>query len=206
MLQLLVHLLLPLVAAGAGLAGGAWLAYLHYKSQSELESARQAAEWSGQLAVAREQVARLPELVSECERLRKEGQELGLRLAGLEAQAAEERKGAAEKLALMEDARVRLSQAFDSLSSEALRKNNQSFLDLARETLGAFQETAKGDLEKRQQAISEVVKPVRESLAKVDAQIVELEKNRVGAYESLQAQVKSLLEPSSNCARRPATS
>ena len=94
----------------------------------------------------------------------------------------------------MDDATKRMSDAFYALSSEALRKNNQSFLELAKETLGTFQESAKGDLEKRQQAINEVVKPVKDSLEKVDAQINELEKNRVGAYESLHAQVKSMLE------------
>jgi DNA recombination protein RmuC len=191
---LILHLLIPLVAAAIGFAAGAGLAFLYFRSRHEMESARQAAEWSGQLAVAREQAARMPELVAECDRLRTEGRDLSNRLAGLEAQATEERKGAAEKLALMEDARTRLADAFHALSAEALRKNNQSFLELARETLGTFQESAKGDLEKRQQAINEVVTPVRESLAKVDAQINELEKNRAGAYESLHAQVRSLLE------------
>jgi DNA recombination protein RmuC len=192
--HLILHLLTYLVAAGVGLAAGAGLAFLYFRSRQEMETAREQAQWAGQLGAAREQAARVPELVAECERVRKEGQELALRLAAIEAQAIEERKGAAEKLALMEDAQTRLRDAFHVLSAEALRKNNQSFLELARETLGTFQESAKGDLEKRQQAISEVVTPVRESLAKVDAQINELERNRVGAYESLQAQVKALLE------------
>jgi DNA recombination protein RmuC len=188
------HLLTYLIAVAVGFAAGVGLAVAYFRSRAEMEAARQNAEWAGQLAVAREQSARMPEVIADCERLRKEGQELAMRLAGLEAQAAEERKGAAEKLALMEEARTRLTEAFHALSAEALRKNNQSFLELARETLGTYQEAAKGDLEKRQQAINEVVKPVRESLAKVDAQINELEKNRVGAYESLSAQVKSMLE------------
>jgi len=191
---LIFPLLTLLLAAGLGLAVGVGLAVLYFRSRQELETAREKAEWAGQLAAAREQAGRVPELMAECERLRREGQELATRLAALEAQATEERKGAAEKLALIDDARSRLADAFHALSAEALRKNNQSFLDLAKETLGTFQETAKGDLEKRQQAISEVVTPVRESLAKVDAQINELERNRAGAYESLLAQVKSLLE------------
>ena len=192
--HLLIHLLALVVAAAAGCGAGVGLAILYFRSRRQLQEARDQAEWGAHLAVAREQAARVPELKEECDRLRAEGQELAKRMAGIEAQAAEERKGMAEKLALLEDARSRLADAFNTLSSEALRKNNQSFLDLAKETLGAFQESAKGDLEKRQQAISEVITPVRESLAKVDAQIHELEKSRVGAYESLQAQVKSMLE------------
>jgi len=181
-------------AGAVGIVVGAGGAIMYLRSRGRAEGDRISAEWASQLAVAREQAGRVPDLRQECERLRKEGQELATRLAALGAQAAEERKGAAEKLDLIKDLQTRLADAFNALSAEALRKNNQSFLELAKETLGAFQETAKGDLEKRQQAISEVVTPVKESLAKVDAQIHELEKNRVGAYESLQAQVKSLLE------------
>jgi len=191
--NLTLSFLAALAAAALGFAAGAGLV-LWLRSRGQAEAARENSARAGGLAVAREQAGRVPELTAECGRLRGEGRELALRMAALEAQAGEERKGAAEKLALLEDARTRLADAFHALSAEALRKNNQSFLELARETLGTFQESAKGDLEKRQQAISEVVTPVRESLAKVDAQIHELEKNRAGAYESLRAQVSSLLE------------
>ncbi len=178
----------------AGLAAGVGVAVFYFRSRQEVATARAQAEWTGQLAAAREQAGRVPELTAECERARKESQELATRLAGLEAQVMEERKGAVEKLALLNDAQSKLTDAFHALSARALQSNNQSFLELARETLGKFQESAKGDLEKRQQAITEVVTPVRESLAKVDAQINELERNRAGAYESLLTHVKSLID------------
>src|SRR5207237_6801127 len=59
---------------------------------------------------------------------------------------------------------------------------------------GKFQEGAKSELEKRQQAITEMVKPMRESLEKVDAKIADLEKVRADAYGSLTTQVRSLFE------------
>lgn len=83
---------------------------------------------------------------------------------------------------------------FQALSAEALAKNNRAFLDLARATLGETQQAARGDLELRQQAIADMVTPVRESLDKVDAKIQELEKARAGAYGALQEQVRSLIE------------
>src|SRR6202050_695314 len=87
--------------------------------------------------------------------------------------------------------------AFKALSSDALARNNQAFLDLAKATLSQTQEAARGDLDKRQQAIADMVTPVRASLDKVDGKIQELEKARAGAYATLHEQVRSLLETQS---------
>jgi len=115
-------------------------------------------------------------------------------VAALQTELAHERNTAQEKLALLDDAQRKLSEAFQALSAEALRRNNTSFLELANVSLEKFQESAKGDLEKRQTAITELVKPVRESLDKVDAKIQEIEKTRAGAYEALTVQVRSMME------------
>ena len=109
-----------------------------------------------------------------------------------------ERAAAAEKLALLSDAQQKLSDAFRALSADALARNNQTFLDLAKATLGQTQESARGDLEKRQQAIAELLTPVANSLEKVDAKIHELEKSRAGAYAALNEQVRSLIQTQEN--------
>ena len=109
------------------------------------------------------------------------------------AQLEHERKSAAEKLALVEDSQKKLCDAFDALSKKALQSNNDQFLQLASESLARFQEGARGDLEKRQQAIIELVRPVRESLDKVDGKLLDMEKARTGAYASLSQQIGSLL-------------
>ena len=84
--------------------------------------------------------------------------------------------------------------AFRALSADALARNNRAFLDLAQSTLAQTQQAARGDLDLRQQAIAEMVTPVRASLEKVDSKIQELEKSRAGAYAALHEQVRGLLE------------
>src|SRR5580704_19211991 len=66
--------------------------------------------------------------------------------------------------AALDDARQKLAYTFKALSAEALQTNNQAFLDLAKVALERTQETARGDLELRQQAIADLMRPVRESL------------------------------------------
>lgn len=113
-------------------------------------------------------------------------------VAKLGATLDAERKSAAEKLAALQDAQARLTDAFKALSADALRSNNENFLKLAQTALGQFQEGARGDLEKRQQAIDSLVKPLRESLDKVEVKIGEIEKTRGSAYSALSEQLKSL--------------
>ena len=114
--------------------------------------------------------------------------------AVLQTRLEEERKANQEKLTVLNNAESKLADAFKALSADALRSNNQSFLDLAKQNLEAFQQNAKGELERRQSAIGDLIKPLKDSLEKVDGKIGELEKNRVGAYSELREQVKVLAQ------------
>ena len=110
----------------------------------------------------------------------------------LNAELAAERRAAQAREESFKQAADELSGRFAELSQKALSANNQSFLELANATLQKVQQTAKGDLEQRQQAINQLVKPLKESLEKVDGKIGELEKTRAGAYAELREQVKAL--------------
>ena len=116
------------------------------------------------------------------------------RAARLQTALELEKKFSAEKLAAMNEGEGQLRDAFKALAAGALQSNNEAFLLLAKENLAKFQSEAKGDLEQRQKAVEGLVTPLRESLAKVNNQIEELEKTRQLAYGSLGEQVKSLLE------------
>jgi DNA recombination protein RmuC len=78
-----------------------------------------------------------------------------------------------------------LRDAFKALSADALRESNESFLALAKERLGAERELTTVELDKRKQAIDALVKPVTDTLGKVDAQLREVEKERRGHYDSI---------------------
>jgi DNA recombination protein RmuC len=92
----------------------------------------------------------------------------------------------------LKEAQAKLMDSFKALSADALRSNNQSFLELARETFGKLHQQSADELGKRQQAIDSMVKPLKESLEKVDAKIGEIEKARATAYGQLSEQLKSL--------------
>ncbi len=113
--------------------------------------------------------------------------------ARLESALEAERKGNNEKIELVTRAGEELQNAFKAMASDALKSNNLSFLTLARESLQRFQTEARGDLEARQKAVSDLVTPVRESLNKVDTQIQQMEVARGDAYGELRAQVQSLI-------------
>ena len=112
--------------------------------------------------------------------------------ARLGAELDAERRAAAGQIALLQDAEAKLRDAFSSLSSEALRQNNQSFLALARTSLSEFQQTAKNDLDVRHKAIEDLVQPLRQSLTQVDAKLQQVEQNRIGSHSALTEQLRAL--------------
>jgi len=114
--------------------------------------------------------------------------------ARLKAELQAERAATREKLAVLNDAQEQLMSAFRGLSAQALKANNESFLDLAKQTLGQYQQGAQGELERRQQAIRELVAPVKLSLDKLDGRILDIERLREGAYQGLMSQVRLLSE------------
>ena len=112
--------------------------------------------------------------------------------AGLRALLEAERRNATEKLALLQQARDSLKDSFAAVSAELLAQNNTRFLDLAKEKFGELQNTATGDLATRQQAIADLVQPLRESLTKVDAKLQDVDKDRATSHAVLAEQLRSL--------------
>ncbi|HEX3767111.1 MAG TPA: DNA recombination protein RmuC, partial [Puia sp.] len=124
-------------------------------------------------------------LKSQIEDYRVKEMELANKNSALTAKYDEAVKAVVEQKKFVEESQKTLRDSFDALSAAALDKNNQSFLDLAKTALDTHVTEAKGDLEKRQQAIDSLVKPLGESLSKMDEKINTLENKREGAYGSI---------------------
>ena len=166
--------------------------YDRARSESETERATLVERLAGKDQQLRQLNEAFDREATQTAQLRTENAGSLAKLSALQTRLEEERKAAQEKLGLLDDAQRKLADAFKALSADALRSNNQSFIELAKATLEKFQETAKGDLELRKSAIDELVRPLKESLEKVDGKIGEMEKTRAGAYSELREQVKAL--------------
>ena len=109
------------------------------------------------------------------------------RLAELTTTLELERKAAQEKLAGLE-------QTFVALSNRALKENNAAFLQLAQESLKQFHVQAKGDLDLKEKAVENLIKPVREALEKTEQQIRLMENERKQAYGSLTKHLETMTQ------------
>jgi DNA recombination protein RmuC len=165
----------------------------HDRLQAELR-----AESAGR-AAADERSARIPKLESELAEKDRQLAALNAELTALKESRAElnaviekERSATEEKLAIIKEAEQKLLDAFKALSADALKSNNRAFLELAHSTLEKFQQGAQSDLTARQKAIDDLVKPLKESLERVDGKISQIERDRTVAYTSLTEQVASL--------------
>lgn len=120
--------------------------------------------------------------------------ELERDLAGARSDLEHERARAEERLSTIKDAQERLSVSFKALSAEALQSSMAQLSELARAQLKAAQVEAKGDLDKRQQAVEQLVAPLKEQLGRVDAQLLRLDQERRESRGRLEAQIRTLAE------------
>src|SRR6266853_1212386 len=188
--------LIPVVMIFSGIVVGAVVVWLLLRAQSQRNYEKGHADSATQVAALQERLTprdqEVQKLQHSCDKEVAQHEQLREDNANLKAQLEGERRAAEERSESFKQAAEELSEKFKALSRDALKDNNQSFLDLARATLEKFQTSAKGDLELRQRAIDQLVQPLKESLQRVDGKIGEMEKARAGAYSELREQVRAL--------------
>jgi DNA recombination protein RmuC len=98
------------------------------------------------------------------------------RLRALRAAVERERAAVEEKVALLAEARQEFASRFDALAADALRKNNESFLELASGKLG------------------QTAKPIEETLKRMADEVHQLERSRRQDYGMLKSSIQTLTE------------
>jgi len=132
--------------------------------------------------------ARLKDVADLQQQLRHEGEQKLVAQTMLKvAQASLE-----EQKRSFEEDRTRLKDAFHALSADALKSNNQLFLDLAQGRFAAIQTRAEKDLELRQKAIDALIGPLKDLLGRYEGEIQQMERTRQSAYGGLQEQLRTL--------------
>lgn len=98
----------------------------------------------------------------------------------------------AARLEAIAEARESLDTHFKGIASEIVSANSASFLQQAKARFDDQRQIGNQDLERRQQAIDELIKPIRENLARFEKKVNEIEEKREGAYSGLTTQIGQL--------------
>jgi len=122
-------------------------------------------------------------------------------VAGLEASLKEkeiliqnDEERIAEQAAALEQAQHTLKASFQELAQDSLSKNNAMFLELAQQRLNTQQEKSDAELQAREKAVENLIKPINEALTKTREQITEIEKSRAQAYGSIKTEIERMAE------------
>ena len=181
-----IELLIALVVGGAFGVFCGWLKWAGRNSDGRLEN-----ELRQQLSVRESEMQKLREQVME---------------AGNARAAAEARQSAAENLiveqkALQEKALSDLRDAFKALSADALKQSAPEFLRLAEQTFGKLQESAKGDLAQRQEAIKTLVEPLKQQLEVYQKRLQQSETTQSSTLGEVKKQLELLSQQSQTFAQ-----
>src|SRR3954466_10474568 len=112
--------------------------------------------------------------------------------ARLQSTVDQDRAVHAERLKAYGEAEAKLRDAFQAMSAEALKSNNQQFLDLAESRLREARTEATSDIDARRKAIEDLLAPMARTLEQVDREIKDAERRRVQTGTELMERIVSL--------------
>ncbi|MBL1321650.1 MAG: DNA recombination protein RmuC [Methylophaga sp.] len=118
-------------------------------------------------------------------RLTAENAELTMKLS-IEKQAVERFDD------ILDHTHNQLANTFNQLSNEALSRNNDNFLKLAEENLKRHQSEANAELQSREKAIEQLIKPINDALLNTSKQIHDIEKERKESYGNLRSTIEQM--------------
>ena len=92
----------------------------------------------------------------------------------------------------LKQTKTQLANTFNQLSNDALKHNNDNFLKLAEENLKRYQSEAKSELNSKEKAIEQLLKPITDALGKTTKQIHDIEKDRKETYGHLRSTLEQM--------------
>ncbi|MEX0913786.1 MAG: DNA recombination protein RmuC, partial [Demequina sp.] len=95
-----------------------------------------------------------------------------------------------------------LRDQFQALSSEALKANQESFLQIANERLTRAQQSNQEELAKREAAVKQLVEPMAKALEDVKKQTTEADRARAETQAQLTEQIRRMLDTSETLGRQ----
>ena len=99
-----------------------------------------------------------------------------------------------QKIKDLESLINQVKDSFGALSMEALSKNTNEFLKLAKESLAKQTKEGEKDLEGKKKLIDQTLVIMKNDLVKVEDLVVKLEKDRENKFGELTSQLKSTAE------------
>ncbi len=174
------------VGAGLGVLVAILWSRVHAQRQAEALKVRLA----GIEVQCREREGELRNLERRYAETREENESLKVQLA----RAEKGREADLEKLRWVEEAEVRMRDAFAALAGRTLQTQSSEFLKRAGEQVEGLLNRVKGDWQSHKAEFKTLVEPLRETLGTMSRQIQELEQKREGAYQGLQEQLRQLAQ------------
>jgi DNA recombination protein RmuC len=113
-------------------------------------------------------------------------------VATMLARAAAGRRLAEQRAAFLDTAEHKLRDTFQALAADALRSNRAAFLDLAKTSFEGLHQQAALQFESRQQAMDGLVRPIADTLRKVDDTLTAVERDRLESYARLTERIAAL--------------
>jgi len=188
----LVYLLIGLALGGliGWLLRSLWQPVASPDTRVENELRQQLAQRDGDLAQTREQLTQAKTAHASAEAKQAAAEKLLSEHRELHEWALREAKETQQKT--LADSR----DTFKALSADALKQTQPEFLRLANETLAKFQETAKGDLAQRQQAIVTLVEPLKQQLDTYQKRLQQSETAQSASLGEVKKQLELLAQQS----------
>jgi DNA recombination protein RmuC len=112
--------------------------------------------------------------------------------AAQSAQLAEARTQLDQERQAMRTATAQLKDTFQALAADALKDANDQFLAMAQGGLKSLVERADGSLEHRQQAVADLVTPLREALTQLGTEQQRLAETRLRETATFSAEIQGL--------------